>query len=58
MVISAIARFTYVHWSHLPVPIGGWMLLFIFLGVGTGIVMHYAVERPLFRALGKKSIRG
>jgi exopolysaccharide production protein ExoZ len=58
MVISTIARFAYTHWSHLPVPIGGWMLLFIFLGVGVGIAMHYAVERPLLRAFGKKSIAG
>jgi exopolysaccharide production protein ExoZ len=58
MVISAIARFAYAHWRHLPVPISGWMLLFILLGVGVGIVTHYAVERPLLRALGKKSIAG
>jgi len=28
------------------------------LGVGVGIVTYYAVERPLLRALGKKSIAG
>jgi len=56
MAISAVARFAYAHWRHLPVPIGGWMLLFILLGVGVGIVTHYVVERPLLRALGKKSI--
>ena len=58
MVFSTIARFAFTHWSHLPVPIGGWMLLFILLGVGAGIVTHYAVERPPLRALGKKSIGG
>ena len=58
MVISAIARLAYAHWSHLPIPIGGWMLLFILLGVGAGLATHYAIERPLLRALGKKSIGG
>jgi peptidoglycan/LPS O-acetylase OafA/YrhL len=56
MVISAIARFAYAHMRHLPVPIGGWMLLFILISVGVGIVTHYAVERPLLRAFGKKSL--
>jgi exopolysaccharide production protein ExoZ len=54
MVISAVARFAFAHWRHLPVPIGGWMLLFIIVGTGVGIVTHYGVERPLLRALGKK----
>jgi exopolysaccharide production protein ExoZ len=58
MVIYAIGRFAYAHWRYLPVPISGWMLLFILLGVGVGIVTYYAVERPLLRALGKKSIAG
>jgi exopolysaccharide production protein ExoZ len=56
MAISAVARFAYAHWRHLSIPISGWMLLFILLGVGVGVVTHYAVERPLLRALGKKSI--
>jgi len=54
MVISAVARFAYAHWRHLPVPIGGWMLLLIIAGTGVGVVTHYGVERPLLRALGKK----
>jgi peptidoglycan/LPS O-acetylase OafA/YrhL len=58
MVISAVARSAYAHFGHLPVPIGGWMLLFILLGVGFGIATHYLVERPLLRAFGKKSIAG
>jgi len=56
MVISAIARFAYAHLRHLPVPIGGWMLLFILFSVGVGIMTYYAVERPLLGAFGKKSI--
>jgi exopolysaccharide production protein ExoZ len=56
MVISAIARFAFAHWNRLPVPIGVWMLLFILLGVGFGIAAYYAVERPLLRAMGKKSL--
>lgn len=56
MVISTIARFAYAHWSHLPIPIGGWMLLFILSGVGFGIAAHYVVELPLLNALGRKFI--
>jgi peptidoglycan/LPS O-acetylase OafA/YrhL len=56
MVISVIARFAYAHLRDLPVPIGGWMALFILLGVGIGIVVHFMVERPLLRAFGKKPI--
>jgi hypothetical protein len=56
MTISAIARFAYAHWSHLPVPIGGWMLLFILSGVIAGIATHYVVERPLLNAMGKSSL--
>ena len=56
MTISAIARFAYAHWRHLPIPIGGWMLLFILSGVIAGIATHYVVERPLLNAMGKSSL--
>jgi hypothetical protein len=39
-------------------PIGGWLLILVVLGVGTGTQVHYVVERPLLRALGKKALAG
>ncbi len=54
MVISAVARFAYAHWKYLSIPIGGWMLLFILSGVTAGIAVHYALERPLLRTMGRK----
>lgn len=57
MVISVIARFAFAHWRSLPVPLGGWMLLFIFCGVAAGVAAHYAIERPLLNAMGKSQLR-
>jgi exopolysaccharide production protein ExoZ len=57
MVISAVARFAYSHLRQLPIPIGGWMVCFVAIGVGAGIVTHHAIELPLLRLCGKQWIR-
>lgn len=56
MVISVIARFAFAHCRNLPVPLGVWMLFFILSGTLIGVAAHYAIERPLLKAMGRKSI--
>jgi hypothetical protein len=54
MAISAMARFVFAHLKNLPVPVAGWLILLIFVGVLSGIAVHYALERPLLRMMGKR----
>jgi exopolysaccharide production protein ExoZ len=54
MVISAMARFVFAHLKNLPVPVAGWLILLVFVGVLSGIAVHYALERPLLRMMGKR----
>lgn len=54
MVLSAFARFAFVHLRQTPIPIAGWMALLVLAGVFSGLAVYYAVERPLLRWMGKR----
>jgi exopolysaccharide production protein ExoZ len=53
MAISAAARLAFAYWGHLRIPIAAWMVFLFLFGTGMGLAVHFAVERPLLRVLGK-----